>query len=285
MALSSFIPQLWTARILANLHKNLVYGQAGVINRDYEGEIKAAGDSVRINNIGPVTILNYTRDQDLPAPEALTDDQRVLTIDQAKAFNFQVDDIDQAQAKPAVMDEAMREAAYALGDVQDQYIASLYTGVPAANLIGDDAAPVAVGPADAYDALVDLGVRLSEANVPKAGRFVVVPPWYYGLLLKDPRFVSGTAGQEVLQNGVIGRAAGFTVLESNNAPIGAQGQPEENTKIIAGHPMAWTVADQISKVEAYRPERRFADAVKGLHLYGARLVRPSALAVLSAQRQ
>jgi len=61
MAISSFIPSVWAARALVNLEKNLVYAQMGVINRDYEGDIREAGDNVRINMIGQVTINTYTK--------------------------------------------------------------------------------------------------------------------------------------------------------------------------------------------------------------------------------
>lgn len=282
MALESFIPELWSARLLVSLKKFLVYGQDGVVNRDYEGEIRQMGDTVRINSIGPVTIGTYTKNTNIGDPETLTDAQTVLTIDQAKYFNFQVDDIDRAQQNPKVMDQAMQEAAYGLRDVADQYIAGFYTGVAAGNTIGDDTTPIVPTKTDAYEYLVDLGVKLTDAKVPMEGRWVVVPPWFYGLLLKDDRFIDAskagtTAG---LRNGEVGKAAGFAVLQSHNVP----NTTGTKYKIIAGHPMAISYAEQINKVEAYRPEKRFADAVKGLHLYGAKLVRPEAIAVMTANK-
>lgn len=282
MSLENFIPELWSARLLVSLRKFLVYGQDGVVNRDYEGEIQQMGDTVRINSIGPVTIGTYTKNTNINDPETLTDAQTTLTIDQAKYFNFQVDDIDRAQQNPKVMDQAMQEAAYALRDAADQYIAGLYAGVAAGNTIGDDTTPIVPTKTDAYEYLVDLGVKLTDAKVPMDGRWVVVPPWFYGLLLKDDRFVDASkAGTtEGLRNGQVGMAAGFTVLQSHNVPNTAGAK----YKIIAGHSMAISYAEQINKVEAYRPEKRFADAVKGLHLYGAKLVRPGAIAVMTANK-
>lgn len=282
MSLENFIPEIWSARLLVSLKKFLVYGQDGVVNRDYEGEIRQMGDTVRINSIGPVTVGTYTKNTNIGDPETLTDAQTTLTIDQAKYFNFQVDDIDRAQQNPKVMDQAMQEAAYALRDAADQYVASLYTGVASDNIIGDDTTPVVPSKTDAYEYLVDLGVKLTDAKVPMDGRWVVVPPWFYGLLLKDDRFVDAskagtTAG---LRNGQVGMAAGFIVLQSHNVPNTGGAK----YKILAGHPMAISYAEQINKVEAYRPEKRFADAVKGLHLYGAKLVRPEAIAVMTANK-
>ncbi|MED4979388.1 P22 phage major capsid protein family protein [Geobacillus stearothermophilus] len=287
MAINNFIPTVWSARLLQNLQKTLVYGQAAVINRDYEGEIRAYGDTVKINNIGRISVGDYTKNTNMPDPETLTDETRTLVIDQAKFFNFQVDDVDRIQQHPKLMDEAMREAAYALRNAADQFIASHY--VDAEQTIGSDTSPVEPTKTDAYEYLVDLSVKLDEADVPEQGRWVIVPPWFEGLMLKDDRFVKtgSLPAEDRLVNGVIGRAAGFLVLKSNNVPkvnADAGAGVQENYKIIAGHPIAWSFAEQVNQVEAYRPERRFADAVKGLHLYGAKVIRGEALAVLSAKR-
>lgn len=285
MATTNFIPTIWSARLLANLQKSLVFGQTGIINRDYEGEIKNYGDTVKINGIGAVSVGDYTRNTDMEDPETLSDHTRSLIIDQSKYFNFQIDDLDKIQQNPKLMDAAMQEAAYALANAADQFIASHYTY--AANTIGTDATPVEVTKADAYEYLVDLSTKLDESDVPTTGRFAVIPPWYEGLLLKDDRFVGSGAlpADERLLNGVVGRAAGFILLKSNNAPsVAAAEGVVANSKIIAGHNMAWTYAEQASQVEGYRMEKRFADAVKGLHLYGAKVTRPQALAVLSAKR-
>lgn len=282
MALNSFIPEIWSARLLYNLNKTLVYGQQNVVNREYEGEIKAKGDTVRINSIGRVTVGDYAKNNNMAAPETLTDAQTTLVIDQAKYFNFQIDDIDKIQQYPKVMDEAMQEAAYALANTADQFIAGHYVDVAAGNTIGDDTTPEAPTAQTAYELLVDLSVLLDENDIPPTGRWVIVPPWYEGLMLKDDRFVkSGVMpAEQRLLNAIVGQAAGFTVLKSNNVPNTAGAK----YKIVAGHPMAWSFAEQASQVEAYRPESRFADAVKGLHLYGAKVVRPNALAVLTANR-
>ncbi len=274
MALENFIPTVWSARLLENLRKSLVYGQTGVVNRDYEGDIRDVGDTVRINAIGAITVSDYTKNMDITAPEVLQDASLLLRIEKAKYFNFAVDDIDRVQQRPKVMDAAMREAAYALRDAADQYIAAQMVA-EAGVFLGSDASPnVLDTAAKAYELLVSIGVELDEQNVPRAGRWVVVPPWVYGLFLKDDRFVkAGTAqSDQVLANGEVGRAAGFMILESNNVPVSAS-----KYRVLAGTSAACAYAEQILKVEAYRPERRFADAVKGLHVYGAKVVRPQAL--------
>ncbi len=301
MTTENFIPSVWAGTLLQALDTALVYANPEVINRDFEGEIAEVGDSVRINMLGDVTISTFSKNVDINAPEALTDAQLVLQVNQGKYFNFQVDDVDAAQQKPKTMTEAMRRAAYGLRKVIDSYIASLYTDIAATNVIGSDGSPITgtwlTTGTLAYDRLVDLGVLLDNQDCPDDGRFVVVPPWFEGYLLKDQRFVGyGTPGQlDMLMNGMrgenitqpngggapgnmpVGRASGFDIYKSNQVPQTAG----TKYKIIAGHKSAWSFANQVSKTEAYRPERRFADAVKGLAIYGAKVTRPNCLAVLT----
>jgi N4-gp56 family major capsid protein len=283
MALTNFIPTIWSARLLANIHTALVFGQTGIVNRNYEGEISAYGDTVKINNIGAVSVFDYTRGVPMGEPEELTDAQRTLQITQSKAFHFFLDDIDKAQTNPAVMDSAMREAAYALAKQVDTFISTnLVANVAAGNIVGTDVAPIVPTAATAYETLVDLSVKLDESDTPEQGRFVVVPPWFHGLMLKDDRFVKGgtTRSDGVLANGQVGSAAGFNVLKSNTVP----NTTGTKYKIVAGVQEAYTFAEQISKVEAYRPEKRFADAMKGLHLYGGKAIRPQFIAVATANK-
>lgn len=281
MALN-FIPTVWASRLLTALSAALVYGQRAVANRDYEGEIRSAGNTVKIASVGDVSIGEYTKDEDIDDPEVLTDDEQTLSIDQQRYFNFYVDSIDRAQQNVNVLDEAMRRSAWALRDVADRFLADLMEqAVPNGNKIGSNTTPIVPTKDDAYEYLVDLGVKLDEANVPIEGRFVVVPAWFHGLLLKDERFIrTGAAGDRRLRNGEVGEAAGFSILKSNNVPAisGAK------YKILAGHAMATAYVEQILDVQTYKPEKRFGDAVKGLHVYGAKVVRPSALACLVASK-
>ncbi len=278
-----FIPTVWASRLLTALGSALVYGQAGVCNRDYEGEIRESGNTVKIASIGDVTIDDYTKDTDIADPEILTDEEQSLLIDQAKYFNFYVDSIDRAQQNVNVLDEAMRRAAWRLRDLSDTFLAATMEAVvPVGNKIGSVATPIVPTKETAYEYLVDMGVLLDESNVPIDGRFVVVPAWFHGLLLKDDRFVrSGTMpGERRLQNGEVGEAAGFSILKSNNVPI----TTGTKYKIMAGHSLATAYVEQIVDVQTYKPEKRFGDAVKGLHVYGAKVVRPTCLAMLIASK-
>ena len=278
-----FIPTVWAARLLVALNDALVYGQANVCNRDYEGEIRKAGNTVKIASIGDVTIGTYTKDEDIDEPQVLTDDDQTLLIDQQKYFNFYVDSVDRAQQNVNVLDEAMRRSAWKLRDTADAFLAGLMeTDVHADNKIGSVATPKVPTKADAYEYLVDLGVLLDESNTPIDGRFVIVPAWFHGLLLKDDRFIrSGTRrGDATLANGEVGEAAGFSILKSNNVPNTAG----TKYKILAGHSIATSYVEQVVDLQTFKPEKRFGDAVKGLHVYGGKVVRPTNLACLIANK-
>ena len=176
MSVDSFIPEIWVAELLESLRKRLVYGQAGIVNRNYEGQISQQGDTVKINSIGRPTVQNYVKNSTTITPEQLTSAQQSLLIDQAKYFAFEVDDIDLAQTANGggLMAGGISEAAFALRDVADQFIAGLYTGVAAANNLGTVSVTTA---ALAYTQLRRLMVALDDANVPMEGRWVVVPNW------------------------------------------------------------------------------------------------------------
>ena len=306
MSLNNFIPALWADTLLAALRKNLVYG--ALFNDDYEGEISRMGDTVKINAIGDITITNYTKDTDLNPPQALTDAQTMLVINQAKYYNFEVDDVDAAQAHPAVMTEAMAWAAYKMALTMDNFFAGFYTDAIAANTIGSSGTPTVPvaatqanvgGGQTVFDYIVTLGQFLTQQAVPKQGRWVVIPPWVKVFLVEDIRFSSFNtdAGRATIMSGnldasggqatdaYIGKIDGMDVYESLNAPNigGTPGNTGSQDVILAGHTMALTKATGINKVEAYRPPYRFADAVKGLCLYGAKTVRPYAIATMYIQ--
>lgn len=280
MSVQSVIPQLWAARLLANLNNEHVY--AALLNRDYEGEIKSLGDTVRINGIGRVAVSDYTRYSDISIEQLDTADQ-TLTIEKDKYFAFSIDDADKAQAKPELMDAAMGESSFALAEASDDYIATtLNSGIAAANTLTAATVGTGIGDADAWEILVDLGVVLDENNVPKSGRWVVIPPWYEGMLVKDPRASSfGTSdNRSTYRNGDTGMmVAGFSVKRSNNVPVSGSAYT-----VIAGYSGAATFAETLREVVPFRPEKRFEDAVKGRHMYGAKVTRPSALASIAVTK-
>lgn len=283
MAITRFRPQIWSGLLLAATETKLVYGSPTVVNRDYEGEIAAAGDVVKITSISDPTVGTYTPNSTVIAPEQLTDAQRNLTIDQAKYFAYQVDDVDAAQARGSVMPQATARGGYQFAKTADTYVASLYTGAATANVIGTVSVTTA---ALAYTQLRKLVQKLDEADVPEDSRYCIARPWFWSLLSEsDSKLMDaswrGDAGTGV-RTGWVGHIPilGLDCYKSNQAPL----VTGDDYVVQAGHPQAITFAQQIRKLEAYRPESSFSDAVKGLHLYGAKLVRPEFIATVYASQ-
>lgn len=279
MATNCFIPQVWSAKILEALDKELVY--ADLFNTDYEGEITEAGDTVRIAQVGDVTIKDFDCGTDIAAPDDVKVEDLTLEIDQSKYFNISVCDVNEVQSKVSLLDTATQRAGYGFADVCDQYLGNLLAASgQVKDGLGTEAEPINITADNAYETLVKMKTALDKANLPKQGRKVVVPPEFEGFMLLDPRFVakSSDASQDSLTEGAIYRAAGFEIRTSNNVPSAASGSATVFS-IVGSSPIQGTFAQQILKTEAYRPEKRFADAVKGLHVYGAKVLRPKAVAV------
>ena len=272
MAITNFIPTVWSE----NLYKQLDKKYVGVANcnRDWEGDIKQCGDRVKICGVGPVSVFNYTKNSNLPDPVALSDNARELIINQAKAFNFQIDDIDAAQARPGLMDAAIRQAADALADAADKYIYSLHTEVAEANIV----TVVEVTPENIFSTILDAVLNLQKKGV-RDDLILEVSPYIASILLKA-KLNMLSDNNAIIENGCIGYIAGCKVFVSNNINTRTEGM-ETFSQCFLRTKRAITFAEQLSEIEAYRPELRFADAVKGLHLYGAKIVCPDEIMVLS----
>lgn len=281
MSVDTFKPEIWSAVLLESLKKSLVYGS--LVNTDYEGDIAQAGDTVHINSVGRPTIGTYVPGVTTVTPEQVQTAQNTLIVDQSKYFAVEIDDVDRRQAQGSLLLETVQEAAYGLADVNDQFIAGLYTGVNSANNLGTVSVTTTTV-TDAYDkVLIPLKVTLDDANVPMQGRWVVIPPWFQGRLLGDNRFINANqtgADTGAMITGYIGTALGMDIYVSNNTPFPGG----DDNIVIAGNNRAISYARQIAQTEAYRPQSAFADAIKGLSLYGAKLLRPDSLAVCQASQ-
>jgi len=263
MSLANFIPSVWSARIQQGLDKRYVLGN--IVNRNYEGDISGYGDQVRINSVGDITVGDYVRNSTVVTPEQLASTQQILDIDQSKYFAFYVDDVDAAQTKPKVMDEAMRKASNSLTDVADQFIAGFV------NDAGLTVTNASVDKTNVLELFAEISQKLTDAHNPREGRFIVIPAWLEGVMVMAGIELD-TSNSDVLSEGFIGRFMGFDVMVSTNLL-------EDNgaTLAMAGTREAITFAEQIVSVEGYRPESSFSDAVKGLHVYGGKVVEADAL--------
>ena len=271
MAITNFIPTVWSENLYHALDKE--YIAVRHCNREFEGDIAAMGDSVKIVGVGSVTVSDYSRNTDMESPETLSDSVRTLDIDQAKCFNFQIDDIDRAQATPKLMQEAMHIAASALANTADRYVFSLYKDA------GATVKNSAANPENIISSLIDAVQKLYENNVSKSEEIVIeVSPAVAAMILKAKIGLVSEA-HDVLEAGAIGSVCGCRIYVSNNV------QTKEESGAVAHKCLVRTTrsvafAEQLSEIEAYRPELRFADAVKGLHLYGAKVVYPEEMVLL-----
>lgn len=281
MGLEKFVPTIWSAKLFVRLRKDLAF--ATLVNNDYEGDITGYGDRVKINEIGPVTISDYTKFQTLTWQE-LDSAQKELVIDQASSFSFKVDDIEAAQTNPKVMNGAMDEAAYAIADKIDTFIAGLYAqaGVTNTTNMGSSASAISVSSGNVISTLSYASRYLNEANVPAGNRVMVIPPWLHQkLLMAEVGGMSATAVPKVfddgsLTSGYVGDALGFRMVVSNNVQIATS----TTYAVMAFNKMAISYAGQIVKTKAVDLESSFGQGIKGLYVYGAKVVRPAALACL-----
>lgn len=278
----TFRPEVWAREILVALRTRYVFAQDGVVNRNYEGEIENEGDTVHINAIERPTIRSYTEHGTITW-EQLADTDLSLVIDQADYFAFKVDDIEKRQAMSGFVESGAEEAAVGMVEETDEYISSVM--VDGVDGTENDIGAFIVDTSDAtgWRLVIRLRSKLNLANVPREGRWLVVPDAVSASLLEDSRFVdaSQAGDSRALRAGELGRIAGFTVFESNTVP-----EPTAGTyHVIAGHQMATTFAEQINQVETIRLENQFGDGVRGLHLYGAKVIRPEALAIASVTVQ
>lgn len=269
MAIKNFIPTIWSENLYQALDKQYI----GVANcsRDYEGEIKNMGSSVKICGVGQISISDYTKNSDIYSPQSLNDTVKELIIDQAKYFNFQIDDVDRAQSSPKLMEAAMRVAAESLASAADQFVFE-YAVKNSTRYVEYDLTDTL----DIFNIIISARERLYLANVSDQQEVVLeVPPQIATMILKSKISLT-TDNTAALENGYLGSIAGCKIFVSNNMPPEDPDFPD-NLYCLMRTKRAISFAEQLSEIHAYRPEKRFADAVKGLHLYGATIVYPSEL--------
>ena len=271
MAITNFISTVWSE----NLYKQLDAKYIGVSNctREWEGDIRRKGDRVKICGVGPVSIFDYSKNTNMAAPATLSDTARELVITEAKAFNFQIDDIDRAQSTPRIMDEALRNAANALVNVAEAHVYSHHSSVATSNKISvTNPTPEAI-----TDLILGAMTKLQKNGIADDVVLEVTPD--VGAIILKAKLNLATDNSSVLENGCIGSFAGCKVFVSNNVATVTEGSALHH-KCYLRTKRAIAFAEQLSEIEAYRPELRFADAVKGLMLYGSKIVYPEELYVL-----
>ena len=291
---SFFLPSIYSAKVLNFFRKASVV--EAITNTDYSGEISNYGDSVKIIKEPVISVYDYTRGSDTTQTK-LTDEELTLVVDSAKAFKFIVDDIERDMSHVNFKEVATSSAAYALRDSFDSsVIESMFSGVSSSSpdhvLGADSATKLGAGVYDGAGS-IDLGVSaetdpldvlarmarlLDDANVPEEGRWFVASPEFYEQLSQSSSkllSVDFNAGQGSIRNGLVssGKLRGFNMYKSNNiAAVSAA-----TGKCLAGHISSTATAQTIISTEVLRDPSSFGDIVRGLHVYGAKVLRDDAL--------
>lgn len=305
----TFIPTLWSSRLNYKFYTASVFGE--IANTDWEGEIKSMGDKIVINNIPDIAISSYTVGTGLayqvPTPSTIE-----LTVNNGKYFAFQVHDVLAYQAQPKLMDVFSNDASmqmkvaidsttlyntFSTGDAANK---GATAGVKSASYnLGSDTAPVTLSASNVLSTLTALSGVLDEQNVPETDRYLVIDPVTRQVLMQSNLAQAQFMGDSssMVRNGKIGIIDRFTVYVSNNLPRAVAGSATpwlsgdgtENTitstsglkrrAIIAGHKSAISFAAQMNKVETVRNPSDFGDYVRGLHIFGYKVVKPQSLAV------
>ena len=295
---SFFLPKIYSKKVLNFFRKASVV--EAITNTDYAGEISAFGDSVRIIKEPVISVSDYTRGSDTTQTK-LTDQEITLVVDSAKAFKFIVDDIETNMSHVNFKEVATSSAAYALRDSYDAaVIASMFSGVSTSSpdhALGADAAAATqtmgqhqggsnsidlLGSdgtgTDPLDVMSFMAKLLDEQSVPEEGRWFVAPPSFYNELAQSGSkllSVDFNAGQVSIRNGLVssGKLRGFDMYKSNNVAAASTA----TGKILAGHISSTATAQTIISTEVLRDPSSFGDIVRGLHVYGAKVLRPEAL--------
>lgn len=265
--LSGFVPEVWSKKLSLNFDNNGVAMQ--VVNKDYEGEIKTAGDTVKIRGLGDITVRNYSSNI---VYDELSSDTQNLLIDQKKYFAFKCDDIEKAQSNIDIISKYTERADIAIDLTKDTRILSHVAQAGTSNT------QAAITKDNVYSVFVDIMTALKDANAVRSGMtgkkmpWVIINPTIEAVVLQAPEFIQDITGEKVRRGGSIGEMAGLEVLVSTN--FTASGGVHN---IMAGTNEAITFAGQVVKVEAMRLQDSFDTAIRGLYVYGSKVVNSAAL--------
>lgn len=287
----NFIPEIWSGKLIENFYDATVL--AAISNTDYEGEIRQFGDTVNIRTTPEITIRDYVKGQTLTVENP--DKPKIqLVIDKGEYFACVEDDVDKVQSDIALMDTWSKDASERMKIKIDQRVLTdILPDVAATNKgatageqsasfdLGTTGAPLTVtkdgagGTTSVIDLIVDLGTVLDEANAPEDSRFLVIPAKMAGLIKKSELKDASLTGDSmsIVRNGRLGMVDRFTLYVSHNLNVSSG-----KYSLIAGHKMGFTFASQMTNMETIRSESTFGDIIRGLQVYGYKVVKPEALA-------
>lgn len=281
----NFIPEIWSGKLIENFYDATVL--AAIANTDYEGEIRQHGDTVNIRTTPEITIKTYVKGQTLSV-ENPDKPKLQLVIDKGEYFACVEDDVDKVQSDIVLMDTWSKDASERMKIKVDQRvltdilpdISAYNKGASAGRItgnidLGTTGTPVAITKSNVLDYIVDLGTVLDEANCPEGDRFLVIPAKMAGMIKKSDLKDASITGDSmsVIRNGRLGMIDRFTIYMSHNLSVSSG-----KFSIVAGHKMGMTFASQMTNMETIRSETTFGNIIRGLQVYGYKVVKPEALA-------
>lgn len=282
----NFIPEIWSGKLIENFYDSTVL--SAITNTDYEGEIRNYGDTVNIRTAPELTIRDYQKGMTLTV-ENPDKAKLQLVIDKGEYFAAVEDDVDKIQSDINLMDTWSKDASERMKiKIDTRVLAAMPAGVATANKgatagrisaninLGVTATPVAITKTNVLEYLVDLGTVLDEANCPESNRWVVIPAKMAGMIKKSDLKDASLAGDSssILRNGRLGMIDRFNVYMSHNLSVSSG-----KFSLLAGHKMGTTFASQMTNMETIRSETTFGNIVRGLQVYGYKVVKPEALAL------
>ena len=294
---SGFIPSIWSGKLVEKLYARTAFAE--VSNTLYEGSIKGAGDTVQIRTTPSIVINDYEIGGGLTYEKPVSDKVE-LQIDQAKSFSFEVNDVDAYQADIKLMEGWSDDAGQQMKIAIDKDISAYaYTEAAAENAgatagvesgslnLGVAGTPVAITKTNILDTLVDCGTALDEQNVPDEGRYIMLPAWMNGMLKKSDLRDASIMGDatSAFRNGKIGMLDRFSVYVNNNmSTVTDDGTDNQATNVIFGHKKALTFASQMTNMETLPNPSDFGKLIRGLNVYGRKVIDPNAIGHLYAER-
>jgi hypothetical protein len=281
----NFIPEIWSGKLIENFYDATVL--SAISNTDYEGEIRNMGDTVNIRTTPEITIKTYVKGQTLSV-ENPDKAKLQLVIDKGEYFACVEDDVDQVQSDIALMDQWSKDASERMKiKIDDRVLTDLLPDVGASNKgatagrisgdinLGVAGTPVAITSSNVIDTIINMGTVLDEANAPEQDRFMVIPAKMAGYIkqsdLKDASITGD--GSSPLRNGRLGMIDRFTLYVSHNLYKNGS-----EFSVLGGHKMGFTFASQMTNMETIRSETTFGNIIRGLQVYGYKVVKPEALA-------
>jgi len=292
----NFIPEIWSGKLIENFYDATVL--AAISNTIYEGEIRQYGDTVNIRTTPEIVIRDYVKGQSLTVDNP--DKPKIqLVIDKGEYFACVEDDVDKVQSDINLMDTWSKDASERMKIKIDQRVLTdILPGIATTNKgatageqsasfnLGTTGAPLTVtkdgagSTTSVIDLIVDMGTVLDEANAPEADRFLVIPAKMAGLIKKSELKDASLTGDSmsVVRIGRLGMVDRFTIYVSHNLLVSSS-----KYNIISGHKMGFTFATQMTNMETIRSETTFGNIIRGLQVYGYKVIKPEALSTAVIQ--